>query len=116
MDLAWASSLGWLPVWPVVLLCRLNSAGHLVGWIITHCLGKDCLPLLEGLLSELDCIRWWASDSPLRLPFWSPPAKSLPTLAECALQPNMKRLGVHGLRVVSFRERCCVPSATLLQH
>src|SRR5207244_9153885 len=87
--------LAWLPASPPVSLCRLSSVAHLVGWIITLCLGKDCFPPSGDSLSEPDCIGLWASDSPSHLPFSSPPAKSSPTLAECVLRSTMKRLAVH---------------------
>src|SRR5229473_7412 len=109
------SSLAWLPASPPVSLCRLSSVEHLVGWIITPCLGKDCFPPPAGSLSEPDCTGLWASDSPSHLPFSSLPAKSSPTLAACVLRSTIQRLAVHGLRVASFGEQCSVPSATRWQ-
>ncbi len=56
------------------------------------------------LLSELDCIGFWVSDSQLHLPFSSQPAKYSPTLVACVPLWTMLHLAVHGLRVVSFGE------------
>src|SRR5713226_3768409 len=102
MASASVSSLSWLPVSRPVSPSRLNSAEHLAGWIITPCFGKDCFPPSGGSLSELDCTGFWASDSQSHSPFSSPPAKYSPTLAACVLPPTMRRLAVHGLRVVCF--------------
>src|SRR5229473_1556762 len=112
MASASAFYLAWLPVSPPVSPCRLNSAEHLAGWIITPYFGKDCFPPSGGSLSELDCTGFWASDSRSHLPFSSQSAKYLPTFAACVLPPTMQRCAVHGLRVASFGERWSAPSAT----
>src|SRR6267378_1162342 len=106
------SSVASPPVSPPVSPSRLNLVEHLVGWTTTPCFGKDFFPPSGGSLSEPGCTGLWASDSPSHLPFSSQPAKYSPTLAACVLPPTMPRLAVRGLRVASFGERWCVPSAT----
>src|SRR5258707_3967152 len=110
--LALVFSLAWLPVLRLVSHFRLSSIEHLVGWIITLYLGKDCFPPSAASLSEQDCIGFWASDSQSHLPFSSHSAKYSRTLAACVLPPTIQRLAVHALRVVSFGERSYVPPDT----